>query len=85
MHCLPIVTKHALSRIHLSYCHTACQVGDVVQAKYQPNGRMYDAQIAAIDGGTITVNWDDGDPNHRDIASKDVFKDGSSCQLLAGI
>merc|ERR1712193_244053 len=47
------------------------------------NGGTNDATIDSIDGDTITVTWADHDPNHREVPSKDVTKDGVSCQALA--
>ena len=62
----------------------ACQVGDVVKAIYTARGDKYDANIAGVDGDKVTVNWSDGDPKYRDVSNQNVFKNGVSCQLLAG-
>ena len=58
--------------------HT-CRVGDAVKARY-PDGGSYDAHIASIQGNTITVNWSDGDANHRHVAGNAVYKNGVPCQ-----
>ena len=56
-----------------------CLVGDAVKAFYEANGSRYNATIAIITGNTITVNWSNGDPTHRIVASKDTFKNGIPC------
>ena len=35
---------------------------------------MYEAKIASIDGNTITVDWDDGDPTYTQVDRKYVYK-----------
>ena len=51
---------------------------------YKANGDKYDAHIASIAGDEVTVHWSDGDPKHRHVSNRDVFKNGVSCQSLAG-
>ena len=63
---------------------SGCQVGDAVEAKYNLDGLFYRARIARIDGDTITINWNDGDPHGRHIARKDVLKNGVSCLPTTG-
>lgn len=71
----------------------ACAPGESVSAIPQPHqygalwkccGNAYAANIAAIAGNTIMVNWDDGDSAFRAVASDRVFRNGSSCASLEG-
>ena len=61
-----------------------CRIGDAVQAIYQGNGKVYGAHIVHIAGNVITVNWNDGDPHHRQIDSKGVYKNAATCFSLTG-
>ena len=56
-----------------------CNVGDAVLAKYEGTGELYSARIVRVDGDVITVNWIDGDADHRHVDSINVFKDGVCC------
>ena len=77
-----LVAEHKLGMF--AAAPSACQVGEVVKAKYDGDGLLYDARIAHIFGDTITVSWNDGDPHGRHIPSKDVYKNGVSCALTTG-
>ena len=55
-----------------------------MEAKYYDDGILYGAHIAEINGDTITVSWNDGDPHGRDVRSEDVFKHGVSCLPATG-
>ena len=57
-----------------------CRAGDAVTALYI-DGKDYTAHIVSINGRIITVNWSDGDPNHNQIDSKNVYKNGACCYV----
>jgi hypothetical protein len=59
-----------------------CMMGDVVKALYF-GGAEYPATIASIDGamGIIILDWDDADPEGREVPHHQVFKTGAACMM----
>ena len=78
--CISLITHE--SDLATTGVSPICRAGDAVKAKYK-GGTKYDAHIASINGNTITVNWSDGDPRERHVASTDVYKNGVRCQFVA--
>merc|ERR1719491_1423659 len=59
-----------------------CAAGDTVKAVWAGNGEQYLAVIVSMHAGHITVNWDDGDSQHRVVKAEQVFKNKYACSTL---
>ena len=55
-----------------------------MKAKYRGKKKYY-ATITFIFGDFALVDWDDGDPSHRWVPTRDVYKDNKKCELLGGV